>query len=107
MSKEISLYQALTAVGQAFNTFMQSRITRSDSRKQDEIILQEKLEYLKTACRIKGIGEVTRQAISEFERTLYMIMKNNFSVDILNKLMEMGNKQYEYTLNVIQRYASD
>ena len=106
MGQEITVYQALANVGQLVATMAQSIKTRKTFRKQDAIVLQEQLRYVKSACRMKGYGELTRLAVDEIERTLQRINQKGFSGETLDMCMDLLSLQYQSLYQAIQDYKS-
>lgn len=104
MSNELTVIQMLANVGQSVMSMATSVKTLRDVRKQDAVILEEKLRYLRDACRARGIGELTRLSIDEMERTLHNIQQKNFTGNMLEMAMKMLQLQYETLCQIIQSY---
>jgi hypothetical protein len=104
MSNELTVIQMLANVGQSVMSMATSVKTLRDVRKQDAVILEEKLRYLRDACRARGIGELTRLSIDEMERTLHNIQQKNFTGNMLEMAMKMLQLQYETLCQIIQNY---
>ena len=99
--------KALTTVGQAVVSMAQSvRVNRS-VRKQDVVVLQEQLRYIKAACRVKAYGELIRLSIDEMEKTLQRITQKNFFGEMLDMAMNLLQMQYQALSLNIQNYMMD
>lgn len=104
MSNEVAIIQTLANIGQSITSMAASVKTLKGIRKQDAIILEENLRYLRNACRARGIGELTRLSIDEMERTLHNIQQKNFTGNMLEMAMHMLKLQYETLCRIIQNY---
>lgn len=107
MTNEMTVYKAITTAGQAIVSMAQSVKANKSVRKQDAVVFQEQLRYIKSACRAKGYGELTRLSIDEMEKTLQRIMQKNFSGEILDMSMELLAMQYQALRQNIQNYTND
>lgn len=104
MSNELTVIQAVTNVGQALMSMALSTKSLRALRKQDAVILEEKLRYLRHLCRTQGLGEITRASLNEMEKTLNDIQQRNFTGDTLNMAMSMLNLQYQMLCKIIRDY---
>lgn len=104
MSNELSVIQAVTNVGQALMSMASSAMSLKTVRKQDAVILEEKIRLLKHACRTQGAGELTRLSLNEMDKTLQNIRQKGYSGEELNMAMNMLNIQYQILCKNIQDY---
>lgn len=104
MNNELSVVQAVSNVGQAVMSMMSSAMSMKTVRKQDVLILEERLRYLKNACRAYGLGQLTRTSINEMEKTLQNIKQKDFTGSMLDMSMNMLNIQYELLCQNIRDY---
>lgn len=70
MSTDLSLIQAVTNVGQSIMSMAASAASVRSTRKQEAAILAERIRYLKSVCRARGVAELCRYSIAEMEKTL-------------------------------------
>lgn len=104
MSNELIVFQAVTNVGQALLSMIDSVKSLSGFRKQNAVILEEKLRYLRHLCRTQGIGDLTRTSLNEMEKTLKDIQQNNYSGKMLEMSMNMLDIQYQMLCKNIHDY---
>lgn len=104
MNNELSVIQAVSNVGQAVMSMMSSAMSMKTVRKQDALLLEERLRYLKNACRAYGLGQLTRTSINEMEKTLQNIKQKDYTGSMLDMSMNMLNIQYELLCQNIRDY---
>ena len=107
MANELMLIQAVSNVSQAVTSLATSARTFGTIRKQDAVVLEEKLIYLKRVCRAKGYGMLTRQSIDEMEKTYQSIKEKNFSGPTLNMAMKLLSLQCQVLYENIQAYSQN
>lgn len=107
MGNEMTVYKAITTAGQAIVSMAQSVKVNRSVRKQDAIILQEQLHYIRAACRARAYGELTRLSIDEMEKTLQRINQKNFSGEMLDMSMDLLRMQYQALRQIIQNHTMD
>lgn len=95
MTTEITVYEKLNAVGQAVNTMSNLVKMGNRLRKKEMIVLEEELRYLKTACRMKGYGQLARLAADEMEHTLRHYESKNFPEYMQGWVVNTLRTQYE------------
>ena len=107
MANEITVYKAIATAGQAIVSMAQSVKTNRSVRKQDAVVFQEQLRYIRAACRAKGYGELARLSIDEVEKTLQRLTQKNFSGEMLDMSMELLSVQYQAMRQNLQNYIMD
>ena len=107
MANELMLIQAVSNVGQAVTSLATSVKTFGAIRKQDAVVLEERLIYLKRACRAKGYGMLTRQSVDEITETCQRIKQKNLSGPSLNMAMKLLSLQYQALYENIQAYSQN
>lgn len=105
MANEFMLIQAVSNVSQAITSLATTAKTFGRIHKQDIVILEEELLYLKRACRAKGYGMLTRLSIEEIEKTLSNIKQKNYSGTMLDMAMELLNVQMQMLRKNIESYV--
>ena len=105
MANEMTVYKALTTAGQAIISMTQSIKLNKSVRKQDAVMFQEQLLYIKAACKAKGYGELTRLSLDEMEKTIQRISQKNFSGEMLEMSMDLLRLQYNALRQNIQNYT--
>lgn len=104
MSNELSIIQAVSNVGQAVMSMMSSAMSMKTVRKQDALLLEERLCFLKNVCRAQGVGHLTRTSINEMDKTLQNIKQKDYTGTMLDMSMNMLNIQYELLCQIIRDY---
>lgn len=107
MANEMTVYKAITTMGQAVVSMARSVKINRSVRKQDTAVFEEQLRYIKAACRAKGYGELTRLNVDEMEKTFQRITLKNFSGEMLDMSMGLLKMQYQALCQNIQKYAMD
>lgn len=107
MSNEMTVYKAITTAGQAVMSMAQCVKSNRSIRKQDAVVFQEQLRYIRSACRAKGYGELVRLSIDEMEKTMQRITQKNFSGEMISMSMDLLNIQYQALRQNIQNYMSN
>lgn len=105
MANELTIIQAVSNVGQAVFSMAASAKSLRRVKKQDLIILREKLHYLKSVCRAKGIADLTRVSLNEMDKTYQNILQRNYSGAMLDMAMDMLKLQYQMLCQNIQDYG--
>ncbi|MCH5182733.1 MAG: hypothetical protein J1E00_01030 [Oscillospiraceae bacterium] len=104
MANEMTLLSALAGAGQTIMSMTQTGKTKRAVRKQDSIALQEQIRFIKAACRIRGVSELTRQGLDELEKTAQRIDQNRFSEGQLHMALELLNIQFRTVRYIIEHY---
>ena len=104
MANELMLIQAVSNVSQAITSLATSAKTFGRIRKQDIVIFEEQLLYLKRACRARGCGTLTRLSIEEIEKTLSNIEQKNYSGTMLDMAMQLLNVEMQVLRKNIEDY---
>ena len=107
MENEMTVYKAVKTAGQAIVSMAQSVKNNKSVRKQDAVVLEEQLRYIRAACRAKAYGEITRISVDEIDKTLQRITQKNFSGNTLDMSMALLNMQYQALCQNIQTYMMD
>ena len=105
MANEMTVYKAIKTAGQAIVSMTQSVKVNKSVRKQDAVVFQEQLRYIKAFCRTKGYGELTRLSVDEMEKTFQRITQKNFSGEMLEMSMDLLRMQYQALRQYIQFYT--
>ena len=106
MANEL-IIQAVSNVGQAVTSLATSVKTFGTIRKQDAVVFEERLIYLKRACRTRGYGMLTRQSVDEINETYQSIKQKNLSGPSLNMAMNLLDLQYQALSKNIQAYSQN
>lgn len=104
MANELTVIEAVSNVGQAVMSMAASAKTLRKVRKQDLIVLDERLRYLKRACRAQGVADLTRVSLNEMDKTYQNIQQKNYSGPMLDMAMDMLKLQYQMLYQNIQDY---
>lgn len=107
MEKDLAIYKALATTGQAVASVIQSIKFNKDIRKQDSVIIEEQLAFLRAMCRAKGYGEVTRVSIDEMDSTFQRIKQKNFPNSMSEMVGNLLMTQYQALQRNLQNYARD
>lgn len=107
MTNEVMLIQAVSNVGQAVTSLATSVRTFGTLRKQDAVVLEERLIYLKRACRAHGYGMLVRQSVEEMEKTSKSIGQKNFTGPMLDMSMKLLGMQYQALCKNIEVYCQN
>lgn len=104
MANELTVIEAVSNVGQAVMSMAASAKTLRKVRKQDLIVLDERMRYLKSACRAQGVADLTRVSLNEMDKTYQNIQQKNYSGPMLDMAMDMLKLQYQMLYQNIQDY---
>lgn len=105
MSNKLALIQVATSVGDAVMSMAASAKSLRSVRKEDAVILAERINCLKRACRAHGCGELARISLNEMEKTFRDIQMKNYTGAMLDMSMEILNIQHQKLCQNLQDYS--
>lgn len=104
MGDQMIVFEAIKTTGQAITSMIQCVRSKKAVRKQDIVICEEQLRFIKAAFREKACGEMTRISIDEMERTIHRIEEKNFSGDMVLMSLELLNLQHQGMCKIIRSF---
>lgn len=105
MANELMLIQAVSNVSQAVTSLATSVKTFGAVRKQDAVVFEEKLRYLKHTCRARGCGMLIRESIDEMNKTYQSVEQQNYSGQMLEMVVKLLDLQCQALYKNIQNYS--
>lgn len=104
MTNEITVFKAITTIGQTISSVAQCIKTNRSIKKQDLVVMQEQLAFIKHACKARAYGELVRLSIDEMSKTLQMINQKGFSADAYDMAIGLLHLQYNALRQNIEKY---
>lgn len=105
-SNELMIWTAAKEVSSALGTMVSTYKTLRTVKKQESIILKEKIRAFQTITRARGMGEVARANIDEIAKTQEFINKLymdgaalDYAMSYMERLNDMLNINLENYMN--------
>ena len=105
MSNKLALVEAVASIGDAVMSMAASAKSLRSVRKEETVILAERIICLKNACRVHGCSELARICLNEMDKTFREIQIRKYSGPMLDMAMGILDIQYQKLCQSLQDYA--
>ena len=105
MAKEIMLIQSVASLGQTIASMISAVRSCKGISKQDAVIFEEQLKFIKARIKAKGIEELCSVTLEQLQKTYNNIVQHKYSGEMLRIATEMLNFQHQALQNIIASYV--
>lgn len=106
MKNEITLSSAMKTAETIIYSMINSVKSYNAVSKQETIILQEQLAFIKTQAKLKAHAELARMCITEIEKTVHHISQTNLTGDAYNMCATVLNIEYNTLTKLLENHMA-